>query len=58
MAIRRNYFMSDLTSFLGILSLSNSLIDCSWISPPTTAVIVMRGFTCHLALLGACMSGL
>jgi hypothetical protein len=58
MPIRCNCFMIDLTSFLGILSCSNSLIGCSWMAPLMAIVIVMRGLTCHPITLSACMSGL
>ena len=58
MAIWCNCFMSGLTSFLDSLSHSNSLINCSWMAPLTSVVIVMRGLTCHHVVLNACMSGL
>lgn len=42
MKIWCNCFTSVLTSFLGMLSLSNSIIGCSWIAPLMPVVIVMR----------------
>ena len=50
--------MMDLTSYLGILSRSNSLIGCSWMAPLMPTVIGMRLSTCHPIALSACMSGL
>ena len=60
MAIWCKCFISLLISFLGILIFfsSNSLIGCSWITPLTPVVMVMRGLTCQHNVLSVCMSGL
>ena len=58
MAILCKCFMSVLISPLRILSFYSSLIGHSWIAPPTPAVIVMRGLTCHPTVLSVWMSGL
>jgi hypothetical protein len=52
MAIWCNCFMSALTSFLGILSYSNSLIDGNANSNSD------EGLTCHHVVLNFCTSGL
>ena len=47
MAMWWNCFMSVMTSYLGIFSCFNSLIDCSWMAPltPTATHVVLNSLT-------------
>ena len=40
-------FISSLILDLGIFSLVNFSMDCSWMAPLTPAVMVMMGLVCH-----------
>ena len=58
MAVWWIFFMSFLTSFLGILRLFSVIIDCLWMAPRTPDVIVMSGLTFHPLVRSVWMRGL